>query len=374
MGSIGNVIGYIIGTLDLVALFGTTFGATQFKQLTLLAGFALIGTVSVTSWAVTERVLLPDENKEEDSLGKIVREIYNTTMNLPPRIQAICNIQLWSWIGFFPFLFYSSQWIGEVYFRFDAPHDVKQSKDALGDIGRIGSFALSIFSCITFAGAFLLPLIIKAPDEENFTARPPEALAGFISTYNKYKPDLVTSWIWGNSLFAFAMLLTPFAHSFRFATFLVCLCGLPWAIASWAPGTYLGMEVQALSAAHSLPLTSTTNKARPTPSSTPSSATLEKELDASSSTPSGELSGLYFGILNIYTTIPQFIGTFISMIVFAVLEPGKSPELAHDAHPSEHHGTDGPNAIAVCMFIGGLCCIGAARATGNLRDLIHGVK
>lgn len=81
----------------------------------------------------------------------------------------------------------------------------------------------------------------------------------------------------------------------------------------------------------------------------------------------GELSGIYFGILNIYQTIPQFIGTFISTVVFAVLEPGKSPELAADAHPSEHHGTDGPNAIAVCLFIGAGAAVIAAVATRKLR-------
>lgn len=60
------------------------------------------------------------------------------------------------------------------------------------------------------------------------------------------------------------------------------------------------------------------------------------------------------------------------MIVFAILEPGKSPELAHDAHPSEHHGTDGVNAIAVCLFIGGVSAIGAGVATKRLRDLMRG--
>lgn len=59
------------------------------------------------------------------------------------------------------------------------------------------------------------------------------------------------------------------------------------------------------------------------------------------------------------------------MVVFAVLEPGKSPELAHDAHPSEHHGTDGVNAIAVCLFIGGLSTIGAGFATRKLRELMR---
>ena len=82
----------------------------------------------------------------------------------------------------------------------------------------------------------------------------------------------------------------------------------------------------------------------------------------------GELAGLYFGILNIYNTLPQFIGTFISMIVFSILEPGKSPELS-DSHPSEHHGTDGPNAISVCLFIGAISSMGAAYATKKLKDM-----
>lgn len=83
----------------------------------------------------------------------------------------------------------------------------------------------------------------------------------------------------------------------------------------------------------------------------------------------GELSGLYFGILNIYTTLPQFIGTFISMVVFSLLEPGTSPELADPAHPEDHHSTDGPNAIAVCLFIGAISNLGAAFATKKLKEL-----
>lgn len=81
----------------------------------------------------------------------------------------------------------------------------------------------------------------------------------------------------------------------------------------------------------------------------------------------GEPSGVYFGILNIYTTIPQFLSTIISTIVFSVLEPGKSPELAHGAHPDEHHKTDGPNGVAVCLFIGALSAIAAIFATRKLK-------
>ena len=90
---------------------------------------------------------------------------------------------------------------------------------------------------------------------------------------------------------------------------------------------------------------------------------------AQKSSSTGELSGIYFGILNIYTTIPQFIGTLLSTVIFAILEPGKSPELAHEAPAEEHHDTDGPNAIAVILFIGALGAIMAVFATRKLRYL-----
>jgi solute carrier family 45 protein 1/2/4 len=82
----------------------------------------------------------------------------------------------------------------------------------------------------------------------------------------------------------------------------------------------------------------------------------------------GELAGIYLGILNLYTTLPQFIATGISMVVFTVLEPGKSPELAKDAHPDEHHSTEGYNGIAVCLFIGALCSVAAAVATQRFKN------
>lgn len=40
------------------------------------------------------------------------------------------------------------------------------------------------------------------------------------------------------------------------------------------------------------------------------------------------MAGIYLGIHNIFATVPQFLATFVSMIVFSILEPGQSPELA----------------------------------------------
>lgn len=227
MAAFGHLIGYAAGTVDMMSIFGTTFGDSQFKQLALMAGFGLIFTCGVTSWAVSERVLVSSRDSEANkSVAEIVRQIVRMSMNLPPRIQAICWVQFWSWIGWFPFLFYNSTWVGETYFRYDVPKDIKNSKDALGDIGRIGSMALVVFSTITFAGAFILPFFIRSPDEGGVTPRPPKSIEKVALAINRYKPDLLTAWFTGHLVFAGTMIFAPMAHSFRFATTLVALCGL----------------------------------------------------------------------------------------------------------------------------------------------------
>lgn len=364
MVSGGHLIGYAIGTLDLEKILGPFLGNSQFKQLTVISALALIFTTSVTSWAVTERVLVAGKNDESSlSFVQIIKEIYATARQLPPRIQALCNIQLWSWIGWFPFHFYGTTFVGEIYFRYDAPQDVKLSSDALGDIGRIGSLALVLFSSVNLMGALILPQFIKSPNKEEFTHRPPALIAGLVERINKYKPDLLTAWICSQMLFISTMIFTPFARSFQFATFLIALCGLPWLLSTWAPVTFMGMEVNRISSRpSSIPLAlQLENGDLPSPS-------FDKENRDNKSSQGGE-SGLYFGIFNIYTTIPQFIGTFISMTVFAILEPGKSPELAQDALASEHHSTEGPNAISICLLIGACSMVGAMFATRKLKKL-----
>lgn len=226
MSSIGHMIGYAAGALDLVQIFGTTLGDTQFKQLTIIASLAIIGSTALTCWAVTERVLVSSKPTRHQGRFKVFRQIYSTLLHLPPRIQAICWAQFWAWIGWFPFLFYSTTWVGETYFRYDVPAGAAQSDDVLGDIGRIGSTSLVIYSSVTFAGAFILPLLVQSPEDGGFTQRPPRAIARFVGRFSKLKPDLLTVWICGHLMFAASMSLAPFATSFRFATFLMCLCGL----------------------------------------------------------------------------------------------------------------------------------------------------
>ena len=58
MSALGHLIGYVIGTADLVGTFGKAFGDSQFKQLCAIAASALLLAVGVTSYSVKERILI----------------------------------------------------------------------------------------------------------------------------------------------------------------------------------------------------------------------------------------------------------------------------------------------------------------------------
>lgn len=89
------------------------------------------------------------------------------------------------------------------------------------------------------------------------------------------------------------------------------------------------------------------------------------------------MAGIYLGIHNIFATIPQFLATFVSMIVFSILEPGQSPELAAgDASSSAADGAQqasgpltksGLSGTAVCLAIGAVFQLAAAVQSFRMR-------
>ncbi|PLB38384.1 putative sucrose transporter [Aspergillus candidus] len=400
MSAIGQLIGYVIGSIDTVSIFGTTIGDTQFKQMTVIAALSLLIAVAVTSYCVKERVLVTARDSDEKTgTLQVISQLIKTTMDLPPRIQAICWAQFWAWIGWFPFLFYSTTWVGETYFRFEVPKDSIQPSDMLGEVGRVGSLSLVVFSSITFIGSVLLPFCVQPPDSKRprFTPRPPPGIAALLKRIMAYRPDLQLTWLISHIMFAATMIFAPLARSRAFATFLVALCGIPWAITCWAPFAFMGVEINklALGPNHrptSSGVTMITSSSLRAAGAYGDANAADSELDvlrlnhdhddtdsedsdveggSSSNIPStGELAGIYLGVLNVYTTLPQFVGTFISWIVFSILEPGSTKP--DDSTPNNdaqwmNLDKDSPNAISICLFIGSLSSLIAVEATRRLR-------
>ncbi|KAJ9263182.1 hypothetical protein DTO195F2_3160 [Paecilomyces variotii] len=403
MAAVGQLIGYTIGSIDIVSIFGTTFGNTQFKQMTVIAGLSVIFSVAVTSYSVRERVLVSARGSGGKSGAiQVLSQLFRTALDLPPRIQAICWAQFWAWIGWFPFLFYSTTWVGETYFRYEAPKAAAESKDTLGDVGRLGSLSLVIFSAITCVSSVVLPFLVRAPDNKksDFTPRPHPGIAAFLRKITKVQPDLQKAWLISHLIFAATMIFAPLARSVKVATFLVAVCGIPWAVSGWAPFAFMGVEINrlAMGPSYSAPpsttmITSATYR-RMNPDRDVEMDVLRlnhREADTDSDSDdegtgsevasTGELAGIYLGVLNVYTTMPQFVGTFISWIVFSIFEPGVADSniIDHAAKeaqraPQEARDTkwmnlnsDTPNGIGICLFIGALSALVAAEATRRLR-------
>lgn len=73
------------------------------------------------------------------------------------------------------------------------------------------------------------------------------------------------------------------------------------------------------------------------------------------------------GIMNVFQCLPQFVGSFMSFIVFSILEPGKSPEFS-DGGGGVQAPKHGVNAIAVCMGVGAVATLAAAHFTARFNN------
>lgn len=299
--------------------------------------------------------------------------------------------------------------------------------------------ALVVFSCVTLISSIVLPPFVRKPDDERKSrhddSEPPSQLTRIwqqtripllfsflLEAIRPVRPPLTIAWAIGHVLFAFAMFCAPFVHSVGGATFVVGLCGLPWAVTCWAPFALLGDEIAKMGRTEDGYEMVEANIERRSPP--PSYDQVEKDEDgnlAESSTtrrrdsldsvlstthsedleifdedptgsleervlrlgrssdltfrplpvhlhepaPTNDVAGEMLGIMNVFVTLPQFIMTFVSSIVFAILEPGKSKELTEGK--VEVRG--GVSAIAVVMVIGGMGSIAAAWLTMKLRRL-----
>ncbi|KAJ3317858.1 hypothetical protein HDV06_001099 [Boothiomyces sp. JEL0866] len=185
MLGIGNCVGYFVGYLDL-----TRFGGTQLQNLCWIAILVFNFTVGMTCYYTDEQqqeVAVKTENP--------IVSIYKNVKNLPKNIAQVCNVQFFSWMGWFPFLFYSASWAGS------------------GD-ERKGSFALFIFSIVSLVAGFVLPAIQL-----------------------NIKANLKLVWAFGLMLFFAISFSTLGSNHSQLA---VGLMGISWAISIWIPFTLLG--------------------------------------------------------------------------------------------------------------------------------------
>ncbi|KAG7095537.1 hypothetical protein E1B28_006275 [Marasmius oreades] len=301
MLAIGNVIGFFVGNLDL-PLHLSFLGSTQLEVLSLIGSFVLLSTHLTTASMVREKVLL--EKSQSGSAGPIrkfvqeLKDIWIHMLTLPRVIRQICMIQFFAWLGWFPILFYTSVYIGDLNKRaFYAtvsviPPPGSSSSPITPEIlasldtesSRLGSRALFYSSLITLFMNFALPYFVteaSTNSRRRKQKRHQQTVAnGFGSSHSpngtfgggmnetsnptsetlnrgrnifrkisafaipeRMQLHLASLWAIGHAVFALCMLSTFFTSSVSGASILVAATGFSWAITQWVPFALLGEAI-----------------------------------------------------------------------------------------------------------------------------------
>ncbi|KAJ1940304.1 hypothetical protein EC988_007072, partial [Linderina pennispora] len=266
MIGVGNVVGYLLGFADLPRLLGV-LGDTQLKVLSMLACLALMGSVCITCWFTPEQPLRQAPSAR--GLTHMFRQISRAFGSLPMVVRRVCTVQLFSWIGWFPFLFYSTTYVAAL-----SDH----SDEAEG--ARAGSFAMFTYALASLAFSLILPWLGRLLNVR-----------------------LAVMWMAGLAVFGVAMLMTVFVESVPSATLLIGVCGFSWAVTIWVPFSIIGEAISKQGSGYALV----------------GDAIPMHELGEHRPAMPVE-AGTVLGIHNMYIVVPQFITAFASSLIFAVFE------------------------------------------------------
>lgn len=398
----GNIVGYTIGWQDLDKWpILKPLGTGQFRKVCLLTIVILSITVGITCLTQHEVAREPNLNgrgRFRDVINNITKAIYQ----LPKPIKRVCVVQIFAFMGWFPFLFYSTVWVGEVMaMEIDG-------EPSVADATRAGELALLCSSIVSVVVGTVLPYLaqrdsrllsnkIEEDDEDE-----DEEISRIRAMVRSWKAEaarmgrplhlpampfmLRNVWTGGLLLFGLLMMSTFFVTAVWQATLVIGLAGISWAIACWVPFAiimeYL-KEVDAAARAPPVPVQSFQSR-RQTHNRVASSPAIWRgmqnpqlgerqpllrrqslRLDYEAETgeiPTPMAGGTVLGIHNLAIVFPQFIIAIVATAIFRVVDS------ATESDPS--HVYYGKHGVSWVLRFGGVSAlIGAAfsRAVAPTR-------
>lgn len=332
----GNILGYLSGYLNLKKHL-SFFGNTQFKILCVIASAALAGFVLLSSAAIQERDprLEGPATKGTGGVLTFFKNVFKSINRLPPQTRKVCRVQFFAWIGFFPQLFYSSSYVGDIYiqpFLRENPNMTPAEMDHLYEKAtRIGTYALLCNAIVAVSTNVFLPfLIAPSYDAPAKTEASDSKLQAFLHMLIIPGLTLRRAWLGSHVVFALAMFSTLIVTSVNGATILIALIGIPWALTLWAPFAIISAEISKRDALRRA--RNTSNEA-------------EDDVDQ---------AGVILGIHNMAVTMPQIIATLASSVAFKFLQKPR--------------GTPGDHSFAYVLAAGGVSTLVAAWLTSRIQD------
>lgn len=382
MIGIFNIFGFYFGSTNLPRMF-PYFGNTQFKVLSIIVSIMMFCITLFCCWYIKEK------NPQEDIMIQLQRKqqiqrlrdngidaeqakelivqtkffftgIWSSFKGLPLQVKIICYTEFFAWVGYFPMLFYTSSYVGELYLYekgYDNPEgippDIKQ--DLIDKSTRRGTLALLVNSIVTFLVDMFCPYVI-------------EKLTNRIKWFRKV--SLKNLWILSHLVFILGMLATFTVYSSVPAIILFGILGFPWGCAIWIPFALISEElgrindIRRIQVLHDQIKSSTENHDNLSPGG-PQSMTSPSNgsyLGLSSSTEMCEKNEIYFtpslidyysnlehdsGIIlaihNVFVSAPQMLSSVASSFLFKIFQ--------------NENGFD--SSLAWVFRFGGLVAIGA---------------
>jgi solute carrier family 45 protein 1/2/4 len=374
-------------------------GDTQFKVLCVIASIALSLTLLISCLSIKERDPRLEGPPASDNPGLFAffRQVFSAVRRLPPQIRMICEVQFFSWIGWFPFLFYITTYIGQMYVN---PH-LKPGLSG-GEIDRlweqatrVGTFALLLYAIVSLAANVLLPFLIvpsyKPPssDDSNSTITPSSPVAvrprssslsqmpfpGSSANISVYLPPnnreyfdqpptllsrmlvrvqvpgltLRRMWLLSQILFAICMFSTFFIRTPVAATVMAAMVGIPWALTLWAPFALISADIarrEELARRRHRRLGQNQNGAE--------GSQVDGFKQGGDGNGPADQAGIILGLHNVAVSSPQILATLISSVVFKFLQKPRD--------------VPGDESLGWVMRIGGVSALIAAFFTSRLSD------
>ncbi|KAK7060524.1 hypothetical protein VNI00_001290 [Paramarasmius palmivorus] len=378
----GNIIGFGFGFLPLDKLpIINLLGGKQFRKFCVICIVILVITVWITciSHEEEERTTVGRQNKFREVLGNI----YTAIVNLPRPIRRVCYVQFFAFMGWFPFLFYSTTYMGQV-----MAHEL--NKEPNPDLAtRTGEFAMLLYSIVAVIAGTVLPHLANRDrrlmghksdvDEDAEITRLRNMVREWRAEAARkgqplrlpMMPFLLRN-IWTGALLLFSILTfsTFFIETVAAATVFISLVGICWAVAMWAPFAIIMELLKELSQptppprrpSHSRAVSSpgirrnfseeacNNNERRPLLPRRRSFDEYESAVDEHSSA-KPLAGGTILGVHNLAIVVPQFVVAIATSIIFRIVDGKQGVDPEGD---STYYGKNG---VAWVLRFGGLCTL-----------------
>ncbi|KAI0269128.1 MFS general substrate transporter [Gloeopeniophorella convolvens] len=384
MTQAGNIVGYGFGFLPLASLpIIRLLGGDQFRKFCILVMIVLVGTVWITCYTQEEKNR-DLQRESEGTFREIFNNIYIAVVALPKPIRRVCYVQIFAFMGWFPFLFYSTTYVGQV---MAAQDDKEPDKDLAT---RTGALAMLLHSLVAVAAGTILPhlarrdvrLLAQDEDEDGDSE-----IAHLRDTVQRWQAEaarkgkplrlpimpflLRNIWMGAMLLFSFLSACTFFVTQVWQAIAVVSLIGICWAVACWVPFAIIMEFLKELDqpTPEDRPTRDTSrNTSHTRTASTPNllgrnllnerqplltrRRSFEDQVDTGDAQKRAPVAGgTILGIHNLAIVFPQFLTALASSAIFRLVDADV------DDDPTNNNAYYGKNGVAWVLRFGGMCTL-----------------